>query len=265
MAITSTDKMLAEKTDGIGWVTFNNPERRNAISVDMWQAIPDILGAFNADPDVRVIVLKGAGDKAFVAGADISEFEEKRSTTETVASYGKLASRGFDSFLNAGKPTIAMVRGYCLGAGLRIALNCDLRIAADDTRFAIPAAKLSLGYGIPGVQRMMDIIGPAFTQEILFTAKQFDAEEALRMGLINRVVPVAELEVQATKLAEVIARNAPLTVLAAKRTVRELLRAPGERDLDAASALIRACTESEDYKEVRRAFMEKRYPKFQGR
>src|SRR6202007_402148 len=192
--MSQTDKMLARKEGGVGIVTFNNPERHNAVSLEMWEATKHILDGFAADDDIRVVVLTGAGGKAFVSGADISKFASERSTMEAVRAYNVKSDAAYASIANFAKPTIAMIRGYCLGGGLGLATCCDLRIASDNSRFAVPAANLGIGYGYVGLRRLVDIVGPSFAKEIFYTARQFDAQEALAMGLINRAVPSAELE-----------------------------------------------------------------------
>ncbi len=174
----STSKMIARKEGAIGWMIFNQPEKRNAVSMEMWAAVPEIIADFEADPAVRVIVLAGAGDKAFVAGADISEFGEKRDSPEATAKYDSVGGKAQAAIRNAMKPTIAMIKGYCVGGGVAITLNCDLRIAADDSKFAVPAAKLGLGYRAAGIRQLMDLVGPSFAKEIFFTARMFDVEDA---------------------------------------------------------------------------------------
>jgi len=258
-----TDRIIARKEGAVGWLIFNNPERRNAVSVDMWEAIPRVLEQYQADPEIRVIVLAGAGDKAFVSGADISQFEKQRSSEDAVQRYEELAEAAQARLQNCDKPVIAMIRGYCLGGGLNIAVLCDIRIAADDARFGIPAAKMGLGYRASSMKNLVDIVGAAFAREIMITARQFTAAEAKEMGLANRVVPVAELEAVTKKLCEEIAGNAPLTMSAAKRIIREVVKT----DYDAAKckAWAKECFDSEDYKEGRKAFMEKRKPAFKGR
>jgi enoyl-CoA hydratase len=258
-----TPHMLAEVDGAIGWMTFNKPERRNAVSLDMWEAIPEILQRFEADPAVRVIVLKGAGDKAFVSGADISQFEQSRSTQEANAYYDSVSERADKALAECSKPTIAMIRSYCIGGGLGIAVGCDLRIAADDAKFGIPAARLGVGYGAAGVKKLMSLVGPAFTKEIFFTARHFDAAEAREMGLVNRVVPAGELERYTRNYCATIADNAPKTMNTLKRTVAELLRG-AEADLALCDSLVKDCFASQDYVEGRRAFMEKRRPRFEG-
>jgi enoyl-CoA hydratase len=260
-----TTKMIARKEDGIGWMIFNQPDKLNAVSYDMWLAVPRIIADYEADPDVRVIVLAGAGDKAFVSGADISEFEHKRGTADAIKVYNEAGDRANAALINAAKPSIAMIRGYCIGGGLGIALTTDLRICGDTSTFAVPAAKLGLGYAYGGIKRLADVVGPSFAKEIFFTARQFTAEEARVMGLVNRIVPVAELEVYVRKYAATIAANAPLTVKAAKMAINAATKDPDKRDLAAVQAAVDACFASDDYKEGRTAFMEKRKPAFRGR
>jgi enoyl-CoA hydratase len=249
----------------IGWVTFDNPGRRNAMSFEMWRALPEVLEAFGRDEAVRVVVLTGAGDQAFISGADISQFEALRGSAAANDAYSQATDAAFLALRDFEKPTIAMIRGFCIGGGLAVALNADLRIAGDDARFAIPAAKLGLGYGFDGVRHLTGIVGPAYAKEILFTARQFDAEEALRMGLVNRVVPTGALEAETRETAEAIAANAPLTISAAKRSVAAAMQDPDARDMDRIERAIADCFRSEDYAEGRRAFAEKRKPRFKGR
>jgi enoyl-CoA hydratase len=260
-----TDKMLAHVEDGVGWITFNQPNKRNAVSFAMWQAIPEIIEYFAASDDVRVVVLKGAGDKAFVSGADISEFEEVRNTPEQVEIYEAATSAANAALKSLEKPLIAMIRGFCIGGGMAIALTADLRVTADDGQFGVPAAKLGLGYGYSGIKELMNIVGPSFAKEIFFTGGRFSAADAETMGLVNRVVPAEELESRVTDLATTIAENAPMTVEAAKAAINEGTKNPDEQGLDRVAAMVAACFNSEDYKEGRRAFMEKRKPQFQGR
>jgi enoyl-CoA hydratase/carnithine racemase len=261
----STEQMIAEKDGAIGWLIINNPARHNAMSRDMYEAIPRIMAQFEADEDVRVIVLRGAGDKAFVSGADISKFESQRSTPEDQIRWSATTQGASDAISDVSKPTIAMINGYCLGGGVALAVSCDLRIASERSRFAVPAAKLSVGYGAHGIRKLMNVVNPAFVKEIFYTARQFSAEEALAMGWVNRVLPSEQLEGYVREYAGTIAANAPLTLRAVKATVRELLKDPEARDLAASEALVSACFTSEDYVEGRRAFMEKRKPAFKGR
>lgn len=262
---TLTEKLVATKEGAIGWIVFNNPERHNAVSLEMWQSLSLVLNAYAQDPEVRVIILKGAGEKAFVAGADISQFKEKRSSPEAVQHYNATADEAGDALRASPKPTVAMIRGYCIGGGTGIAVNCDIRIVAEDARFGVPAAKLGLGYRFAGIKRLADIVGPSFAAEIFYTGRQFTAQEALQMGLINRLVPVAELESCTREFANTIVNNAPLTIASVKRALLEYGRDPAERDLELCQKMVDACYTSEDYKEGQTAFMEKRKPVFKGR
>jgi enoyl-CoA hydratase/carnithine racemase len=259
-----TDRMIGRIEGPVGWMTFNNPERRNAVSSDMWAAMATIMQAFEEDPAVRVIVLRGAGDKAFVSGADISQFEKQRSSPETVAQYDAIAGQAQKLLTESTKPTIAMIQGYCIGGGLGIAVGCDLRIAAVGSRFGVPAARLGLGYGADGVKKLLDLVGPAYTREIFYTARHFSAEEAQMMGLVNRVVPAVELETYVRGYCDTIAANAPLTIRALNCTVTELLRSSPAFDRELCDRLVAECFASQDYVEGRRAFMEKRKPVFRG-
>ena len=262
---TSTERMIARKDGAVGWMLFNNPARHNAVSVDMWKAVPEILDAFARDDAIRVVVLAGTGGKAFISGADISEFEQKRGSREAILEYNAIGDRAHAAIVECKKPTIAMIQGYCIGGGLGVALCCDLRLASDNSRFAVPAAKLGLGYGFTGIKRLADVVGPSFAKEIFYTARQFDATEALQMGLVNRVRPATELESYVADYAARIAENAPLTVAAVKLCVTEYVNDPGKRDLTSCQAAVDACFASQDYVEGRTAFMEKRKPAFQGR
>jgi enoyl-CoA hydratase len=258
-------KMLAAKEDGIGLITFNQPEKRNAMSVEMWQGLGEILDEFAADNAVRVVILTGAGTKAFVSGADISQFEKHRSNADAQQEYDRMTSIGRDKLKAFRKPTIARIRGFCLGGGLAIAMQTDLRIAAADSQFGIPAARLSIAYGFDGLRNLVQLVGPAHARMILYTARRIDAAEAERIGLINRMVPDEELNESVLDIARAIADNAPLSVAASKFTINEVMKDPAERDMAEVARLGKVCFDSEDYKEGRRAFMEKRAPTFTGR
>ena len=258
--------LLMEKDGPIGWITFNQPQKRNAVSQEMWQRMPEYVRDLAADPAIRVVILRGAGDAAFVAGADISQFKDRRRNATDEEEYRRISAAGSESLATLGKPLVAMIHGFCIGGGVSIAITCDLRIAADDARFGIPAARLGLGYHYKGMEKLMGLIGPAYTKELFFTARtDFSAQDALRMGLVNQVVPKADLERFTRDYALTMSRNAPLTLRTAKATVEQLLRPAADRDLALLDQLIAECFNSQDYQEGVRAFSEKRRPQFQGR
>lgn len=259
-----TPFMKAHVADGIGWMTFNNPDRRNAMKLEMNHAVVQILDSFAASDDVRVVVMHGAGDKAFVSGADISEFDQHRSTPEGRTNFEKAWAGADRAFSELQKPLIAMIQGFCIGGGLATALQSDLRVCADDSQFGIPAARLGLGYTFGGIKKLTHIVGPTMAAEIMLTARKFTAHEALAMGLVNRVVPVDEVLATVTELASTIAANAPLTVQAAKASVKETFKDPDRQDVKRINALVEACFLSDDYEEGRTAFMQKRAPQFKG-
>ncbi|WP_350297236.1 enoyl-CoA hydratase [Limnohabitans sp. Rim8] len=265
MSLLQTDKMLARKDKHTGWIIFNNPARHNAVSLEMWEGLATIANDFAADPEIRVVIVRGAGEKAFVSGADISEFADQRDSAQATLHYDAIAAKGTQALKSLNKPTIAMIQGYCIGGGVAVALNCDIRIAADYSTFAVPAAKLGLGYEFDGVRKLVDIVGPSFAQEIFFTARQFSAQEALTMGLINRMVSAEELVSYVQKYAEMIAANAPMTVASIKTIVGEVVKNESVRNLAMCDQIVAACFNSEDFKEGRTAFMAKRKPVFQGR
>jgi len=262
--MSQTEKMLSRKDGNVGIVTFNNPERHNAVSLEMWEATKRILDGFAADDDIRVVVLTGAGGKAFVSGADISKFASERATLEASRAYNVKSDAAYSSVADFPKPTIAMIKGYCIGGGVGLAVCCDLRICSDNSRFAVPAAKLGLGYGYSGLKRLVDIVGASFAKEIFYTARQFDAQEAQTMGLVNRVVPGGELEAYVKSITDMICANAPLTIKAVKFTVGEMLKDESKRNLARSVELVEQCFASRDYTEGRTAFMEKRKPVFTG-
>lgn len=259
-----TDKIITEQTGEIARIVFNQPEKRNAVSLEMWEAVEAAVTRFAADPAVRILILSGAGGKAFVSGADISKFESERAGAEAVAHYNATTKRVYDMVEAFPKPTIAQIDGFCVGGGVALSLCCDLRICGEGSQFAIPAAKLGLGYGFPGLKRLVDVVGPAFAKEMFFTARRFDAQEARAMGLVNRVVADGAVAEAAEETARMIAANAPLTVTSVKFIVGQVLAAESARDLDACDARVKACFASQDYVEGRRAFMEKRKPAFVG-
>jgi enoyl-CoA hydratase/carnithine racemase len=262
----TTEKLLLQKDGPIGWITFNQPEKRNAVSQEMWQAMPEYVADLSSDPAIRVVILRGAGEAAFVAGADISQFKDRRRNAADEEEYRRISGAGSEALARLGKPLVAMIHGFCIGGGVSIAITCDLRIAADDARFGIPAARLGLGYHYKGMEKLMSLIGPAYTKELFFTARtDFTAQDALRMGLVNQVVPKADLERFTRDYALTMSRNAPLTLRSAKASVEQLLRPEDRRDYALLDKLIKDCFDSQDYQEGVKAFSEKRRPQFQGR
>jgi enoyl-CoA hydratase len=259
-----SERMIAEKRGPIGWMTIDNPARRNAVSLQMWEQAEQILADFAADPALRVVIVRGAGGKAFASGADISKFEQERSGAAAVQHYNRTVDRAVERLSGLPKPTLAMIRGSCVGGGLGLALACDLRICSESSHFALPAAKLGVGYGYAGVKRMVEVLGPAFAKELFYTGRSVAAAEALRVGLVSHVLPETGLESFALEMAETIAANAPLTIAAVKHMVQDVARDRAERDLARGDALAQACFESRDYVEGCRAFLEKRKPQFTG-
>ena len=262
--MAQTDKMLSRKEGKVGYLTFNNPERHNAVSLDMWEAASGYLDEFKNDNNIRVVVVNGAGGKAFISGADISKFESERSTQEGVDRYNAAVDHANNAFYVFPKPTIAMIRGYCIGGGVGLALCCDMRICSEGSKFGVPAAKLGLGYRYDGLKKLVDLVGPSFAKEIFYTARQFTAAEAQVMGLVNRVLPDGELEAYVKDYADMIANNAPITVDSVKFIVGEALKDESKRDLKACEAWVTRAFNSKDYTEGRKAFMEKRKPQFTG-
>ncbi len=259
-----TDKIITEQSGEIARIIFNQPEKRNAVSLEMWEAVEAAVERFRDDASVRILILSGAGGKAFVSGADVSKFETERASKEAVAHYNATTKRVYDLIEAFPKPTIAQIDGFCVGGGVALSLCCDLRICGQGSQFAIPAAKLGLGYGYPGLKRLVDVVGPAFAKEIFFTARRFDAEEARIMGLVNRVVEDGKVAEAAEETALSIAANAPMTVASVKFIVGQTLKPESERDLAECDARVKACFDSQDYIEGRRAFLEKRKPAFVG-
>jgi len=257
-------KILASVKDGVGRIVFNQPEKRNAMSVVMWEGMGQALDQFAADPAVRCVVLQGAGDKAFVSGADISQFEKNRANADAQKEYDRLTSAGRLKLSSFGKPVIAQIRGFCMGGGLGIAMSTDIRIASADSQFGIPAAKLGIAYGFDMVKALVSLVGPAHAHMILMTGERFGAAEAERVGLVNRVVPVEELDATVDRLTATLAVNAPLSLRTNKMTVKAVLQDAGDRDMAAIRAAMAGCFDSNDYREGRRAFMEKRKPAFTG-
>ena len=246
-------------------VRFNNPARHNALSVDMWEAVPPLLKIAQHDDRVRLVVFSGAGDKAFVSGADISQFEDMRAAREAVAHYEQMAEGTLTAIQQFPKPTLACIRGWCIGGGVNVAIACDIRIASTDSVFSIPAARLGLGYRYSAMKNLVDLIGPGAAKDLFFTARRIDAAQALALGLVSRTSEPQALEALLAEYTAALAENAPLTVAAGKAITREILKASPDIDVALCAALIRGCFDSADYTEGRSAFMQKRKPVFTGR
>jgi len=258
-------KILQSIADGVGVITFNNPEKRNAMSLDMWEGLGSALVELRDDPEVRIVIMVGAGDKAFVSGADISQFEKTRHNAEASEEYSKKSAAQRALLADYPKPTIASIRGFCLGGGMQVAMLADIRFASENSQFGIPAAKLGIAYGYDGLKHLVSLVGPSWARLIMYTGMRIDSAEALRIGLVDRVVPDTELWNATSEIARTISGNAPLAIKAAKITIAQILKDPDKRDMDAIKQIGTACMDSEDFREGRRAFMEKRKPQFKGR
>jgi enoyl-CoA hydratase/carnithine racemase len=256
--------LLVEKRGAVGWIVFNQPAKRNAINDAMWRGIPPAMQRFDADPDVRCVVFRGAGTEAFAAGADISEFEKVRSDKGAIAQYDDLLDQVLHAIQDSRKPSVAMIYGFCMGGGLEIALACDLRYSAASGQFGIPAAKLGLAYNVEGHKRLLETVGHAWAREIMFLGRRYPAEQAAAMGLVHRVLPDAELETYVDEVIRTLTENAPLAIANSKTILEEYVKSAGAADPARMRAAIERCAKSADYIEGRRAFMEKRKPQFKG-
>lgn len=257
---------IQQRREGaIAYVTFDNRERFNAMSHDMCSAAHQAFIEIAADPKVRAVVIEGAGEKAFIAGADISEFDTLRDTPEAQKKHAEILGGMNEALLNISVPVVARIRGWCLGGGMAVALCCDLRISSSNSRFGIPAAKLGLGYAYRPLEQLCEIVGHSNAREILFTGNKFSADEAFDMGLVNRVFADSKFDDEFLSYIENIAANAPLTLKAAKFTLNQFGRAREERDLETSNKMTQNCDQSDDFIEGRHAFMEKRKPVFNGR
>ena len=258
-------KILQSVEDGVGVITFNNPDKRNAMSLDMWEGVGQALINLRDDPGVRVVILTGAGDKAFVSGADISQFEKNRHNAQASEEYSKRSAAQRALLADYPKPTIACIRGFCLGGGMQVAMMSDIRIAAANSQFGIPAAKLGIAYGYDGLKNLVSLVGPSWARLLMYTGMRIDSAEAMRIGLVDRVLPDADLWSATLDIARTISGNAPLAIQAAKITIAQVLKDESKRDMNAIKAIGTACMDSEDFREGRQAFMEKRKPQFKGR
>ncbi len=258
-------RILKSFVDGVGVITFNNPDKRNAMSLEMWEGFGKALTELRDDDAARVVVLRGAGGKAFVSGADISQFEKSRHNAAASEDYAKRSAAERALLADYPKPVIACIEGFCLGGGMQIAMLADIRIASDGSQFGIPAAKLGIAYGYDGLRNLVSLVGPSWARLLMYTGMRIEAKEALRIGLVERVIPAGELWGETMAIASTIAENAPLAIKAAKITIAEVLKDESRRDMDAIKAIGTACMDSEDFREGRQAFMEKRKPQFRGR
>jgi enoyl-CoA hydratase len=257
-------KVIGHKDGPVGHIIFNNPAKLNAVSLDMWEVVHDLLTGYTKDNAVQVVVVSGAGGKAFVSGADISKFESERANMEAQKRYDSISGKSYDLLYNFPKPTLAKITGYCIGGGMNLAGCCDLRFCNEGARFGIPAAKLGVGYGFERVRRLSESIGLPKTLEVIYTGRQFSAQEALDMGFVQRVTADRDLDAAVAETTALIAQNAPLTIALAKAAAREMGKPQTERDFARLDAMLKACFDSKDYVEGRRAFMEKRKPNFRG-
>ncbi len=258
-------KILQSVADGVGIITFNNPDKRNAMSLEMWEGFGSALVELRDNPDVRVVILTGAGDKAFVSGADISQFEKTRHNAAASEEYSRRSEAQRALLASYPKPTIACIRGFCLGGGMQVAMMSDIRFAAENSQFGIPAAKLGIAYGFDGLKHLVSLVGPSWARLIMYTGMKIDSAEALRIGLVDRVLPGPELWDATMEIARTISGNAPLAIKAAKITIAQVLKDESRRDMDAIKQIGSACMDSEDFREGRTAFMEKRKPRFKGK
>jgi enoyl-CoA hydratase len=258
-------KILKSIAEGVGIVTFNNPEKRNAMSLEMWEGVGQALIELREDDNVRVVILTGAGDKAFMSGADISQFEKNRSDAKANEEYNRRSEAQRAVLAQFPKPTIACIRGFCLGGGMQVAMSADMRFASDNSQFGIPAAKLGIAYAYDGLKHLVSLVGPSQARLLMYTGMRIDSAEALRIGLVDRVIADAKLWDETFEVARTISINAPLSIKASKLTIAQVLNDRADRDMAAIKAISTACMDSEDFREGRQAFMEKRKPQFKGR
>lgn len=257
--------VIVEKKGAAGWITFNDPARHNAMSLDMWAAVKPALEQFEADADIKAVIVTGAGGKAFVSGANISQFDKLRTSADAVAEYERVAEGAQQALYEFPKPTIARVQGYCIGGGLNLSLCCDIRIASESSSFSLPAGKMGLGYRYTAIRNLVTVVGAAKALDIFLSARRFGADEALQMGLVHFVQPEDKFDDFVQDYAGKIQANAPLTLRAGKTMIREFQKMPAGSDEARMRELVMQCFASEDYQEGKRAFAEKRAPVFKGR
>ncbi len=257
--------ITAETSGSIGWLIWNNPDKLNALSPGMYEDALTVIEAYETDPAIKVVIMRGAGRKAFISGADIKSFDKTRADVETARKAAKVPALLRRKLLDLEKPLIAMIYGYCLGGGLGMALNADLRFASSDAQFSVPAAVRGIAYAPEGLKQLVDLVGPSVAKDIMFSARRLKTDEALRVGLINRVVDADELEAVTVAYAETLAANAPLSVRASKYFINQLGLERDQRDEARMDAMQREAENSEDFKEATQSFVEKRKPVFQGR
>ena len=264
--VSPTERVKALTDGPVLHIRFNNPAKHNALSVDMWEAVPKLLGIAEHDDNIRVVVFSGEGGKSFVSGADISQFDDLRAQKEAVKKYELIAEQALEGIHEFPKPTIAHIQGYCVGGGVNVAIAADIRVASTDSTFFVPATRLGLGYRVSAMRNLTNLVGPGFAKDIFFTGRRLDAQEALRIGLVNRIAEREGLDALLKEYTDAISTGAPLTIKAGKRIIRELQKTDGEPvDMEMCRRLILDCFESEDYAEGRKAFMEKRKPVFKGK
>lgn len=257
-------KLLAGRIGNVGILLINRPEKRNAMNLEMWMGVTDALDMFEADREIRVVVYAGAGGKSFTSGNDIGEFATRRQDAEANKEFMRVLSTGKEKLEVFPKPSVACIQGFCLGGGLATAVLADLRIAGSGAEFGVPAARLGIAYGASAMQHLIGLVGPSRARLMVYTARRFNASEALAMGLVDLVVPDSDIVRETISLAETIADNAPLSVLSAKVTIREMMKVPNMRDIASIEALTDKCINSADYLEGRTAFLERRKPEFRG-
>ncbi|MCM0034322.1 MAG: enoyl-CoA hydratase [Burkholderiaceae bacterium] len=260
-----TDSLIIEKRGAVGWITFNDPAKHNAMSYDMWAALPGIIKMFENDEEIRAVVLTGAGGKSFVSGANISQFEKLRTAADAVAEYERVGEEAQGSIYNCTKPVIGRIDGYCIGGGLNLSLCCDIRIASDASSFAIPAGRLGLGYRLTAIRNLVSTVGAPQALDIMLSAQRFTAQEAKAKGLIQHLVPVAELDKAVDDYLAKVVANAPITLRAGKKAIREFQKVPPHVDVEGIKQMVLACFASDDYQEGKRAFAEKRTPVFRNK